>query len=86
MVLNEFLDIEIKLKHMFRETLLAKTCRNLKLAYLTGFTETKILAIKCLKNYLKMGILWLKMSYATLLFLKYFNFISKKCHLEARFG
>ena len=32
-----------------------------------------------------MGFLWLKLSYATLILIKYFNFISKKVDLEAHF-
>ena len=32
-----------------------------------------------------MGFLWLKLSYATLIFIKYFNFISKKVDFEAHF-
>ena len=44
-----------------------------------------ILGITICKRSTKIGFLWLKVSYATLIFLKYFNFISKKSGLGGSF-
>ena len=78
--------LKLKLEPTFRDILLVQTCRNVKSAILTRSAETKIWALKFLRIYPKMRNFWLTMTYATLLLLKFFNFISKKCHPEARFG
>ena len=69
----------------FRDNLLVKTCLNLKSAKMTTSTENHFLAINKYKNGPKIGFLWLKLKCASLLFLKFFNFISKKVLPEPGF-
>ena len=44
-----------------------------------------ILVINIIKNLLKIKFLWPKLSYASLVLVKFLNFISKKGALEARY-
>ena len=57
----------------------------MKLAKMTMFAVNMILGISIFNNRPEMGFSWLKLSYATLILLKYFNFISKNVDLEACF-
>ena len=76
---------KIKLDPIFRDILLVWTCRNVKSAILTTPAARMILGIKIIQNWSKIEFLWLKLSYASLVLIKFSKFISKKVVSEARF-